>query len=294
MNLVIDIGNTLCKVAIFQDDRLMEFWTGADVDKEAVDALVKEYRPVAGIVSTVRKVSDKGLPAELGFLSSYGFPVIMAGVHLRLPLAMRYRTPETLGTDRLASAVAAWHFYPNENTLVIGAGTCLTTDFVTGKGEYLGGTIAPGLRMRLQALHESTGNLPLVDEGFSGVDASQNNQTAHDKTPLFAQATQENPEGPLPGRTASGAKAPQNNQASRDNPPLPGQTTREAILAGVIHGMAAEMGGLIDHYRKKISFFNVILTGGDRKIFDKKLKNRIFAVENIVLHGLNQLLKHNV
>ncbi len=289
MHLIIDIGNTLCKAAIFTDDRLEELWAGSEVNKEAICALVEKYRPVAGIVSTVRKVDDReqptgslagaredknaqddrGLPTELGFLASYGFPVIMAGAHLRLPLTMRYRTPETLGSDRLAAAVAARHMYPNENVLVINAGTCLTTDFVTEKGEYLGGTIAPGMRMRLQALHHYTGNLPLVQYSPEPQDVAG---TPDDKARLTG--------------SVAGAR--------NDNIPFPGETTHDAILAGVTQGIAEEINGLIGRYQKKISFFNVILSGGDAKTFDKKLKNRIFAVENIVLHGLNQLLKYNV
>ena len=191
-------------------------------------------------------------PPELNFLQQQGLPVLVAGVHLKLPITLLYKTPETLGSDRLASALAATVFFPKENTLVINAGTCLTTDFVTEKGEYIGGSIAPGLRMRLKAMHHFTGRLPLIEfsEGAAG----------------FNKAITE----------------------------LPGQTTENSMLAGVTTGMVAEIDGLIEIWRKKISFFNVILSGGDAIFFDKKLKNRIFAVDNIVLHGLNLMLKHNV
>ncbi len=164
---------------------------------------------------------------------------------MKLPITLLYKTPETLGSDRLASALAATVFFPKENTLVINAGTCLTTDFVTEKGEYLGGSIAPGLQMRLKAMHHFTGKLPLIELNESITD-------------------------------------------------LPGQTTESSMLAGVTTGMVAEIDGLIEIWRKNISFFNVILSGGDAIFFDKKLKNRIFAVDNVVLHGLNLMLKHNV
>ncbi len=80
-----------------------------------------------------------------------------------LPLANAYQTPHTLGTDRMAAAVGAWSEAPGHNILIIDAGTCVTYDIVSAAGIYEGGNIAPGLRMRLQAMHEFTQRLPLVD-----------------------------------------------------------------------------------------------------------------------------------
>ena len=291
VHLVIDIGNTLCKAAIFNGDRLEELWTGTGADEQAIDALVSKYHPVAAMVSTVRRddhirpltddhddrhmpqdpaprqlavKDDMPVPARLTWLKGYGFPVLVAGPHLQMPITIRYRTPETLGSDRLAAAVAAHHLFPKENVLVINAGTCLTTDFVNDKGEYLGGTIAPGLQMRLQALHQFTGNLPLVNVPTETTNPRNvTTKTRIPKSPNFPTI------------------------------PMPGQSTRDAILAGVVHGLTSEINGMTERWKEKIRFFNVILSGGDGKMFDKKLKNRIFAVENIVLRGLNQMLKHN-
>ena len=79
-----------------------------------------------------------------------------------LPIRLRYETPETLGLDRIANAVAANALFPNENVLSIQAGTCMVMDFVTKDAEYLGGSIAPGLEMRFEALHHFTKRLPRV------------------------------------------------------------------------------------------------------------------------------------
>ena len=79
-----------------------------------------------------------------------------------LPICIKYKTPETLGLDRIANAVAANALFPNENVLSIQAGTCLVMDFVTKDAEYLGGSIAPDLEMRFSALHHFTKRLPLV------------------------------------------------------------------------------------------------------------------------------------
>ncbi|HPT10202.1 MAG TPA: type III pantothenate kinase, partial [Bacteroidales bacterium] len=79
-----------------------------------------------------------------------------------LPLKNRYRSPATLGKDRLAAAVGGTALFPGEPVLVINAGTCITYDLVSSRNEYLGGAITPGLQMRLQALHTFTGKLPLI------------------------------------------------------------------------------------------------------------------------------------
>ncbi|TVR37748.1 MAG: type III pantothenate kinase [Bacteroidia bacterium] len=262
-HLVIDIGNTLCKAAVFKGSEMVALWTGKLPDKAAVDQLVQTWQPGAAILSSVRKNGTSHQPLHR-FIHEYPFPVLTAGPDLSLPVTNLYKTPETLGSDRIAAAIAAQHFFPGQNTLVINTGTCLTTDFLTKNNEYLGGTIAPGLQMRFKSLNRFTGNLPLVEI---------------------------NPAQKKSGPAAVKPEADNGNQP--EIPDLPGQSTRDSILAGVIRGMTAEIDGLIDQWREKISFFNVIMSGGDAKTFDKKLKNRIFAVENIVLYGLNLMLKHN-
>ncbi len=269
MNLIIDIGNTLTKIATFKDDQMKDLWNGPYARApQAIDALMKAQAFEAAIVSTVQHKKGE-LPEALHLLQEAGVRVIVARHDMPLPITIQYNTPETLGTDRIASAVAGHFFSPDEAVLVINTGTCLTTDLVTAKGEYVGGTISPGLQMRLNALHHYTGNLPLIDHS----------------TCIQPSDKPTNPIIP----TRSGGTSHANHQT----PTPPGRSTHDSMLLGVKAGMAAEIDGLIDQYRNEISFFNVILSGGDIKIFDKKLKNRIFAVENIVLHGLNQMLIHN-
>ncbi len=260
MNLIIDIGNTLTKVATFAGDQLQDLWAGPFSKAPGkVRETMQGNNIQAAIVSTVQHQQGE-IPEELRFLQKESVRVITVRYDMPLPISIQYYTSETLGTDRIAAATAGRHFSPGEAVLVINAGTCLTTDLVTAKGEYLGGTISPGLQMRLQAMHHFTGNLPLIDH--------------HNCTKKAG-----NPADPQP---------------QTSNPfPLPGQTTRESMLLGAKAGMVAEIDGLIEQYRNEIRVFNIILSGGDIKTFDKKLKNRIFAVENIVLHGLNQMLIHN-
>lgn len=75
---------------------------------------------------------------------------------------------------------------------------------------------------------------------------------------------------------------------------LIGNSTKGSILSGVINGTFAEVDGIIEHYRQLHPNLKVILTGGDTNYFDRKLKNNIFAVPNLVLMGLKDILLHNV
>jgi len=96
-----------------------------------------------------------------------------------LPIKLDYKTPETLGADRIADACGAAGLHPGESCLVIDAGTCITVDFIDAKGVYHGGAIMPGLKMNLQALHTFTAKLPLID--LEGVE----------KTPVLGRSTEE-------------------------------------------------------------------------------------------------------
>ena len=93
------------------------------------------------------------------------------------PFTNHYTTPNTLGIDRMVLAAGAVIEYPNQNILIIDAGTCVTYDFITNKKEYLGGAISPGLNMRYKALNDYTAKLPLLEnntpDNFIGNSTSQ-------------------------------------------------------------------------------------------------------------------------
>lgn len=143
MNLVIDIGNTAVKWATFERGQLTEQGYELPTDKlSAADAVL---------------VCASGqMPEALSHL-----PLLTADTPL--PLHLNYKTPQTLGADRIADACGAIALHPGEPCLIIDAGTCITVDFIDAKGTYHGGAILPGLEMSLQALHEFTAKLPLVD-----------------------------------------------------------------------------------------------------------------------------------
>jgi type III pantothenate kinase len=82
-----------------------------------------------------------------------------------------YKTPKTLGPDRLAAVIGANHLYPHTSNIIIGGGTTITYDYVDAGANYFGGSISPGLKMRYKALNYYTGALPLIeaDERFEKI-----------------------------------------------------------------------------------------------------------------------------
>ena len=155
MNVVVDSGNTAAKVAIFDHQSLME--KIVFTDEESLRKFFSDRAITNLIVSSVNIPAEKILrwanQAQKKFSLVPGLP---------LPITVMYKTPLTLGVDRMAAACGAWQLFPHQNTLVIDAGTCITYEFVDDQGRYYGGAIAPGLNMRFRAMNNFTARLPLV------------------------------------------------------------------------------------------------------------------------------------
>jgi type III pantothenate kinase len=161
MYLTIDIGNSRTKAAVF--DRQGEIIHHEIITANPVDTLnsiLTRYAIQHVISSTTGKRNW-----EMDALEVPG-KKIQLQYQTPLPVQLVYTTPETLGTDRIAGACGAQFLFPSQHCLIISAGTCLTMDVVTGKGVFIGGNIAPGLTMRLKAMHEQTAGLPLVEPGW--------------------------------------------------------------------------------------------------------------------------------
>lgn len=177
MNLIIDIGNTRTKVALIEDDKIIEKRVYDELNIDVLLDLKSNYNIKAMIISTVRQIIATSI---LNKIEEWNIFFIQLSHHTPLPIKNNYQTPETLGKDRLAAVVAASQIYTNENCLVIDAGTCITYDFITAKNDYLGGSISPGLTMRYRAMHEFTAALPLLNKqrlntfvGYNTVTAMQ-------------------------------------------------------------------------------------------------------------------------
>ncbi|MDE3742894.1 type III pantothenate kinase [Maribacter polysaccharolyticus] len=162
MNLIIDVGNSFVKLAVFEKGTLVY------EDSVKLVGLVDKARYIYGaypeiewtMVSSVVVLEKTDLEALKVFSK-----VHVLDHSTKTPFKNRYATPDTLGVDRIALAAAAFYHKPNKNVLVIDAGTCITYDLLTEEGEYLGGAISPGLQMRYNALHRQTSKLPLLTPG---------------------------------------------------------------------------------------------------------------------------------
>lgn len=124
-----------------------------------LEAFVGKHNFRSGIVGSVRGLT----PCEEKALIGLQFPVLRFSHDTPIPISNRYRTPETLGSDRLAAVIGASSLKPGKDLLIIDAGTCITYEVIDARGNYWGGNIAPGMQMRLRALHEFTARLPLVE-----------------------------------------------------------------------------------------------------------------------------------
>jgi type III pantothenate kinase len=241
MNLVLDLGNSSGKIAVCKGTQVIESAVYEKITEREITYFHTRYKGLEGvIISSV--VND--YREMIDYLGSLFNPCIELDHNTPIPLANRYRTPDTLGYDRIAAAVGAYTIYPGKTVLVIDAGTAITYDIVTAKGEYLGGNISPGLGIRFKSLNKFTNRLPLLERP--------------DETPA-----------------------------------LLGTSTREAIEAGIVNGILFEIDGFIAALHQKHLKLQVVLTGGDAKYFEGKLKSSIFVNLNLNLIGLNRILEHN-
>lgn len=160
MNLVVDVGNTLVKLAVFNGKAIVykKIVVKSDFDK-TIEFVKDEYAEISqAILSVVGSFSEKSISKI-----SRHFQTIYFTSESKIPFINDYKTPKSLGVDRLALVSAAFDQYPGKNCLVIDVGTCVTYDFLNAEGHYKGGAISPGINMRYKALNAYTEKLPLLD-----------------------------------------------------------------------------------------------------------------------------------
>jgi type III pantothenate kinase len=156
-NLVIDIGNTNSKIAVFNHKELIHYQRLFELDLQHLTTLIEKYNIHNATVSSVNKASNE----LVDFLKSK-VNYIAFNTEIKTGIKNNYQTLTTLGLDRWAKVIAAHYLYPKVNCLMIDAGTCITYDVLTAKSEYFGGSISLGINMRFEALNHYTGRLPLV------------------------------------------------------------------------------------------------------------------------------------
>ena len=156
-HLVIDIGNSSQKLAVFEQRNLVHTEFTTSLDSQKLAQLLAHYPCSHSIISSVKQEVE-ALEQYLAKQTTY----IRFSASTPNPIRNQYQSPETLGLDRLAAMTAVHALFPKQNCLVVDAGTCITYDMLDAEANYFGGSISPGIQMRFKALHEFTERLPLV------------------------------------------------------------------------------------------------------------------------------------
>jgi type III pantothenate kinase len=160
MILTIDVGNTQIKSAVFEQDTLIEKFVFLLSDFQiSIEKILKKFDKISVLViSSVGKLENDALNVFSDKVKIY-----VINRDKVFPFVNNYATPNTLGIDRAVLASGAVLQYPNQNRLVIDAGTCVTYDFIDAQNVYHGGAISPGIRLRYEAMHNYTAKLPLLE-----------------------------------------------------------------------------------------------------------------------------------
>ncbi len=239
MNVIIDLGNTQTKVAVFSGNELVKkYISNKNAASEIKNILVQFPEIKNSILSSVINHST-----EITTLlqNKTSFTELNTATHL--PFSMLYKTPETLGKDRIAAVAGAISLYPDKPLLIIDAGTCIKYNYVTNNAEFIGGAISPGIEMRYKALHSFTDKLPQL-------------------------------------------------HIEKEFTEIIGTSTQTSINSGVQTGALFEVNGYVQNFKQQNKEGIVIATGGDLNFLVDGLKNSIFAAPDLILNGLNEILRY--
>lgn len=152
MNLVVDIGNTLVKLAVFDRGEIVFQRCVERLHPSMLEELFAAWPVCRAVVASTRGEVDEVadlLRPRVEYLLEFSSQT-------PVPIGNAYLTPETLGRDRLAAAVGATVLYPGRNVLIVDFGTAVTIDLVTADATFRGGCISPGMKTRFRALHDYT------------------------------------------------------------------------------------------------------------------------------------------
>ena len=169
MNLIVDIGNTCLKIALFEKNNLIEKFSFHHNYLDNIKNILSKNPVENSIISNVSEINDE----LISFLNKNTRLVLLKDI-LELPFKNTYSSKETLGQDRIALVSSASYQFSDLNVLIIDAGTCITYDFKNHNNEYMGGGISPGIKMRFKSLNLFTSKLPLIDV-FDDFDLIGNN-----------------------------------------------------------------------------------------------------------------------
>jgi type III pantothenate kinase len=155
--LCLDFGNTRLKWAFFSQGQIQATGVLPEQGVEDLQKCLDTYKPENSILSSVINH-----PGEMEQLLVKQTRFHKLNHHSRLPITTPVGKPETIGADRLALVVAAAHYFPEHNNLVIGLGSAITYNYINKYHQFVGGSISPGMEMRFRSLEAFTAKLPLV------------------------------------------------------------------------------------------------------------------------------------
>lgn len=236
--LTIDEGNSSTKIGLWSGDELLAETTRRTCGPDGL--CLPEGWPQAVDEAIFCSVCGRDAAEVSRVLSQFAGKVLVLSAETPMPLTLDYRTPRTLGADRIAAAAGARVIAPGQTCLIVDMGTAITYDVLTADGHFAGGNIAPGIFVRLEALQHFTHSLPLVE--------------------------------------------------TDGDCPRWGYDTETALRSGAIRGVVGEL----QYYRHCLAADPaVILTGGSADLIIPYITSPITVEPNLVLIGLNSILKYN-
>ncbi len=178
MNLVIDQGNTFTKFGVFDKKQLIYFNSNNILDEKIIAYLINQYAVSQIIISSVQQHFTSIEEVKALLKLPQNTLVIILSSDTLIPITNQYKTPHTLGRDRIAALVGASLLFHESPKLVIDAGTAITIDYLNAENSFEGGNISPGLQTRFNSLHQNTKKLPLLHPNEKSPFMGQNTNEA--------------------------------------------------------------------------------------------------------------------
>lgn len=171
-NLVLDIGNTNVKLAVFDDRELIHYQSLKQLSPAILKEIIEDHKVDSSTISSVSEEFDEVIDVLKKYTNYVAFSTaVNTGVK------NHYQSSNTLGLDRWAKVIAAHRLYADQDCFIIDAGTCITYDLLNKQAEYYGGSISLGIQMRFEALNHFTGRLPLVPWNRDELDVPEGRDT---------------------------------------------------------------------------------------------------------------------
>ncbi|MEK7334103.1 MAG: type III pantothenate kinase [Candidatus Binatota bacterium] len=172
MLLAIDIGNSNIVLGVYEGKKLVTHWrllTDAERTADEYGVLISylvsahsiHRDQIDAIIASCVVPPMLGMVQELGE-RFFGMSPLIVGPGVKTGMPILYDSPKDVGADRIVNSVAAYERY-HDSCIVVDFGTATTFDFISKKGEYLGGSIAPGLLISVEALSQRASKLPRVE-----------------------------------------------------------------------------------------------------------------------------------